>query len=315
MDRDEAVEDIVDNAADTGQRCQDRPRGGCRPDFRLTGPTVSRMILGARLRALREARQITGGEAGEEIHASHSKISRLEMGRTGFKTRDVEELLTLYGVTDEAERDTLLTLARQSTSLGWWHIYHDVIPPWLNLYLGVEQAAVLIRSYELQFVPGLFQTEGYARAVIGLAGEESEAARERRVELRMHRQWLLTRPDPPRLWTVIDEAALRRPVGGAREHRRQLRRLLELTDLPHVTIQVMPFAAGCHAGLGGAVTVLRPPGNELPDVVYLEQLTGGTFPDKPAEIEHYQHVLNRVVVTADPPATSRDVLHRLLREA
>ncbi|MGP4111230.1 helix-turn-helix domain-containing protein [Streptomyces sp. 4N509B] len=271
------------------------------------------MILGARLRQLREARRITGGEAGEEIRASHSKISRLEMGRTGFKTKDVEELLNLYGVTDDGERATLLALAKQSTSLGWWHIYHDIVPVWLNVYLGLEQAAVLIRSYELQFVPGLLQTPGYARAVVHLVEDDPEVL-ERRLELRLARQWVLRRDAPPRLWVVIDEAALRRPVGGSGEMRRQLAYLLEMSELPHVTIQVMPFASGGHAGLGGSVTVLRPPGDELPDVVYLEQLTGGVYPDKHAEIEHYQHVMNRVVVDATPPDRSRDMMLRMLRE-
>jgi transcriptional regulator with XRE-family HTH domain len=290
-------------------------RGATRaPDFRQTGPTVPRMILGARLRQLREARRITGGEAGEEIRASHSKISRLEMGRTGFKLRDVAELLTLYGVTDEAERDTLLALAAQSTVPGWWHIYHDVVPSWLNVYLGLEQAATLIRGYELQFIPGLLQTEGYARAVLRLARDEPADLLERRVELRMARQWLLHRSSPPHLWVVIDEAALRRPVGGVAELRHQLRHLLRISELPHVTVQVMPFAAGGHAALGGPVTVLRPPGGELPDVVYLEQLTGGLYPDKPAEIEQYRHVMNRIVVEAEAPVESRDTLYRLLRE-
>lgn len=283
------------------------------PDYAMTGPTVPRMILGARLRRLREACQITGGEAGEEIRASHSKISRLEMGRTGCKTRDVEDLLTLYGVTDEAERDTLLALARQSNTPGWWHIYHDIVPNWLNMYLGVEQAAVVIRGYELQFIPGLLQTEDYARAVIRLMPEQPELL-DRRVDLRLARQRILYRGQPPHVWLVIDEAALRRPMGGAAGMRAQIAWLLEVSAMPHVTIQVMPFAAGCHAGVGGPVAVLRPPGGELPDVVYLEQLTGSVYPDKPAEIEHYRHVLNRVVVEALPPAASRDFLFRILRE-
>jgi transcriptional regulator with XRE-family HTH domain len=283
------------------------------PDYAQTGPTVARMILGTRLRQLREARQITGGEAGEEIRASHSKISRLEMGRTGFKTRDVLDLLDLYGVTDEAERATLLALARQSNTLGWWHIYHEVVPSWLNVYLGLEQAASVIRSYELQFVPGLLQTEDYARAVLRLAHDQPELL-ERRVELRMARQRLLYRERPPHVWVVIDEAALRRPLGGSAGMRAQLGWLLELSDLPHVTVQVIPFSVGGHPGVGGPLTVLRPPGAELPDVVYLEQLTGGVFPDKPAEIEHYRHVMNRLVVEALPPEESRDFVHRVRRE-
>lgn len=279
------------------------------------GPTVPRMVLGAQLRRLREARGITGGEAGEVIRASHSKISRLEMGRTGFKRRDVSDLLTLYGVSDEAVRATLLALAEQSNTPGWWHVYHDVVPSWLNVYLGLEQAASVIRGYTLQFVPGLLQTADYARAVIRLAGEAISGEQlERRIELRMRRQEILYRPDPPHLWAVIDETALRRAMGGPAIMRNQLRRLIDVCALPHVTLQIMPFSAGGHAAIGGPVSVLRPPGNELPDVVYLEQLTGGVYPDKPAEIEHHRHVLNRVVIEAEPPTATQDILARVLRE-
>jgi transcriptional regulator with XRE-family HTH domain len=281
-------------------------------DLSLTGPTVPRMILGARLRRLREARGITGGQAGDLIRASHSKISRLESGRTGFKARDVQDLLTLYGVTDEAERETLLALARQSNSPGWWHVYHDIVPSWLNVYLGLEQTAVVVRSYELQFVPGLLQTEEYARAVIDLGMDPSAERRERRVELRMARQHALHRPRPPHLWVVIDEAALRRPIGGRPVMRRQIEHLLEMSRLRHVTVQVMPFAAGGHAGIAGPVTILRPPGAELPDVVYLEHATGGVYPDKPEEIEQYRHVMNRLVVVAAPPTATESLLREAL---
>lgn len=289
-------------------------RAGGPLDDRRSGPTVPRMILGARLRKLREARRITGAEAGEVIRASHSKISRLEMGRTGFKLRDVDDLLTLYGVTDSAERATLLALARQSNTPGWWHAYHDVVPNWLNVFLGLEQAAVVIRTYEQQFIPGLLQTEGYSRAVHRLTPEPQDGLLERRVELRMARQRILHRPGPPHLWAVIDEAALRRSMGSAAMMREQLGHLLEISRLAHVSIQVLPFSAGGHAAVGGPVTVLRPPGAELPDVVYLEQLTGGVYPDKPAEIELYRHVMNQVVLRAEPPTATAAFLQRLLRE-
>ncbi|MGK5529998.1 helix-turn-helix domain-containing protein [Streptomyces sp. URMC 129] len=283
-------------------------------DLQQSGPTVPRMILGARLRRLREARGITGAEAGHRIRASHSKISRLEMGRTGFKTRDVADLLTLYGVTDESERATLLALARQSNTPGWWHVYHDVVPSWLNVYLGLEQTAVVIRGYELQFVPGLLQTEEYARALLTLGPEDTRDRIERRVALRMARQQILHRSQPPHLWVVIDEAALRRSMGDAGLMRRQLDHLLNVSELPHVTIQVVPFTVGGHAAICGPITVLRPPGGELPDVVYLEQLTGGVYPDKPSEIEQYRHTMNRLVVEAEAPAATRDFLYRLRRD-
>jgi transcriptional regulator with XRE-family HTH domain len=281
-------------------------------DYRQTGPTVPRMVLGARLRQLREARGITGADAGERIRASHSKISRLEMGRTGFKTRDVRDLLTFYGCTDEAETATLLALAQQSNTPGWWHVFYDVVPSWLNVYLGLEQTAVVIRGYELQFVPGLLQTEEYARAVMLLGPDDTEERVERRVRLRLGRQQILHRERPPHVWVVIDETALRRSMGGPGLMRRQLAHLIELSSFPHITIQVVPFTAGGHAAIAGPVTILRPPGGELPDVVYLEQLTGGVYPDKPAEIEQYRHMMNRLVVEAHPPAHTRDFLARVL---
>ncbi len=301
--------DVMKHEGSVGERSAART-----VDYQQTGPTVPRMVLGARLRQLREARGITGADAGTRIRASHSKISRLEMGRTGFKARDVADLLALYGVTDEAETDTLLALARQSNTPGWWHIYYDVVPSWLNVYLGLEQTAVVIRAYELQFVPGLLQTEEYARAVVRLGPDDTEERIGRRVELRMARQQILHRARPPHLWVVIDEAALRRSMGDSALMRRQLDHLLEISALPHVTIQVVPFAAGGHAAIAGPVTVLRPPGGELPDVVYLEQLTGGVYPDKPCEIEQYRHMMNRLVVEAHPPAETRDFLHRIRRE-
>ncbi|MDB1089198.1 DUF5753 domain-containing protein [Streptomyces sp. ACA25] len=277
-----------------------------------SGATVPRMILGARLRRLREARNIARSEAGETIRGSRSKISRLEAGRTGFKLRDVEDLLTLYGVTEEGDRATLLALARRTNSLGWWQSYHDVVPSWLHVYLGLEQAAEVIRCYELQYIPGLLQTEEYARAVLRQGSEAgSRDQTERRVELRMRRCRVLQRATPPRLWAVIDEAALHRAVAGATAMRAQLTHLLEMSELPHVTLQVMPFAVGEHAALGGPVTLLRPPGDELPDVVFLEHPTGALFPDKPAEVERYRHIMNSVVVDAASAHASREMLHRI----
>ena len=197
------------------------------------GATVVRMVLGAQLRRLREAAGITPEQAGYEIRASRSKISRLEHGRVGFKLRDVEDLLTLYGVTDEQMRAGLLSLAQQANDQGWWTQFGDILPDWFETYLGLEAAASLIRTFELQFVHGLFQTEDYARAVTVLGHRAAPAAEvDRRVSLRMARQQLLTAAQPPRVWSVMDEAALRRPVGGRDVMRAQLARLIEVADLP-----------------------------------------------------------------------------------
>jgi transcriptional regulator with XRE-family HTH domain len=272
------------------------------------------MVVGAHLRRLREAAQVTRERAAEAIRASDSKISRLELGRTGFKQRDVTDLLALYGVNDEDECATLLAMARRANTQGWWHDYGDVIPGWLEPYLGLEAAASVIRSYEPQFVPGLLQTRDYAWALIRLGLDDlSEAEVERRVGLRMRRQQLLHRPAPPRLWAVIDEAALRRPTGGPATMRAQLRHLIETAELPHVTIQVLPFSVGS-IPVGVPITLLRFPEGELPDVVYAEQLTGALYLDKPAETELHRHVMNRLGTAAASQKETAAILGRILEE-
>jgi transcriptional regulator with XRE-family HTH domain len=283
-------------------------------DYQRAGPTVARMVVGAHLRRLREAAQVTRERAAEAIRSSDSKISRLELGRTGFKLRDVTDLLALYGVSDENECATLLAMARQANTQGWWHAYSDVIPGWLDPYLGLEAAASVIRSYEAHFVPGLLQTRHYARALIRSGLDDlSEAEVDRRVSLRMRRQRLLHHPVPPRLWAVIDEAALRRPIGGAATMRAQLRHLIETAELPHVTIQVLPFSVGS-VPVGVPITLLRFPEGELPDVVYAEQLAGALYLDKPADTELYRHILNRLGTAAAPQQATAVILGRILEE-
>ncbi|WP_413232074.1 helix-turn-helix domain-containing protein [Micromonospora rifamycinica] len=280
-----------------------------------TGPTVLRMLLGAQLRRLREASGVTREGAGWEIRSSESKISRMELGRVGFKERDVADLLTLYGVTADEERGALLKLARDANSPGWWHRYGDVLPGWFQSYLGLEAAAALIRSYEVQFVPGLLQTPEYARAVV-LLGHRGAAVDEvdRRVELRMQRQQLLRRADPPQLWAVIDEAALRRPIGGREVMRGQLTALIEATRSPHVRLQVIPFDAGGHAAAGGAFTILRFGDDDLPDIVYIEQLTSALYLDKREDLDYYAAAMERLCVEATPPERTPEVLTRLRDE-
>ena len=226
----------------------------------------------------------------------------------GFKVRDVADLLTLYGVTDDQVRDGMLSLARQANAHGWWSKYGDILPDWFEAYLGLEGAASLIRTFELQFVHGLFQTEAYARAVT-LLGHKAAPGEEidRRVSLRMKRQDLLTGPQPPRVWSVIDEAALRRPLGGRAVMRAQINRLIEVARLPHVTVQVAPFRRGGHAGAGGSFTVLRFAEPGLPDVVYIEQLTSALYLEKREDVDHYMEVMNRLSAEALTPAGYRAV--------
>ncbi|MGP4111368.1 helix-turn-helix domain-containing protein [Streptomyces sp. 4N509B] len=285
------------------------------------GSALPRLVLGQRLRELREAAGVSRAKAAWAIRGSESKMSRLERGRCACKPRDVADLLSLYQVTDEQDRATLLALAAQANAPVWWQEYADVIPPWFESYLGMEQAAHVVRGYEVQFVPGLLQTPDYARAVIQLsrpglgAAEGGGRAIRRGVELRMLRQRVLHRPsDPARLWMVIDEAVLCRPVTNAAAHRAQLRHLLEVSEQPHVTVQVMPFTAGGHAAGGGPLSIVRLPGGTFPDVVYLEQLNSAVYPSKPAEVEEYRHVMNSLCVKAAEPHASRDMIHRVLRE-
>ncbi|MQA88450.1 MAG: helix-turn-helix domain-containing protein [Streptosporangiales bacterium] len=275
------------------------------------GPTALRILLGAQLRRLREARGITREAAGEEIRGSHAKISRMELGRVSFRERDVADLLTLYGITDEQQ--TFLSLARQANAPGWWHKYNDILPSWFEIYIGLEEAASVIRTYEAQFIPGLLQTEDYARAVtqLGYPGWSAEEI-ERRVSLRMRRQQLLTRPHAPTLWAVVDEAALQRPLGGPRVIRAQLERLIEVVELPNVTLQIMPFRLGGHAAAGGPFTLLRFPEPDLPEVVYLEQLTSALYLDKARDIEHYKKVIDRLYVQAEPPTNTEKLLNKII---
>jgi Domain of unknown function (DUF5753)/Helix-turn-helix domain len=279
------------------------------------GATVLRMMLGAQLRRFREAADITPDRAGYAIRASRSKISRMEHGRVGFKPRDITDLLTAYGVTDEKVRAGILSLARQANAQGWWAQYGDILPDWFEAYLGLEEAASLIRTYELQFVHGLFQTEAYAHAVTVLGHAAAPADEvDRRVSLRLKRQDLLTGPEPPRIWSVMDEAALRRPLGGRKVMRAQLSHLQEVAGLPSVTLQVMPFRRGGHAGAGGSFTVLRFGEPDLPDVVYLEQLTSALYLDRRAHVDHYMEVMNRLSADALTPAETASFLGEIIRE-
>jgi transcriptional regulator with XRE-family HTH domain len=277
--------------------------------------TVLRMLLGSQLRRLREAAGITPEQAGSHIRASRSKISRLETGRVGFKLRDVADLLTLYGMTDEQSRSGFLSLARQSSAPDWWAKYSDILPDWFETYLGLESAASVIRSFEIQFVHGLFQTEDYARAVTQLGHHSALTGEiEHRVALRLRRQELLARPNPPRIWSVMDEAVLRRPVGGPAVMRAQLQQLIKAAELPHVTLQVVPFARGGHAGASGSFTVLRFEEHDLPDVVYAEQLTSAIYLEQRPDVEHYLEVMDQLSGEALTPAATVRFIGQIARE-
>ena len=273
------------------------------------------MLLGAQLRRLRDAAGVTRDDAGYHIRASGSKISRMELGRVSFKERDVTDLLEFYGSDDPAEREKLVQLTREANATPWYQKFQDVVPDWFHVFVGLEEAAQLIRVYEVQFVPGLLQTEEYARAIIkqGAPGTEPEEV-DRRVALRLGRQKLLTRENPPRYWVVIDEAALRRPMGGRDVHIAQIERLMDVVGEANITLQVMPFRYGGHAAEGGPFMIMRFPETDLPDIVYMEYLTGAHYIDKEEEVERYAAVMERLSVAGTSPDRTREILAGILKE-
>ncbi len=279
------------------------------------GSMVRRILLGSQLRRLRESRGVTREDAGYSIRASESKISRMELGRVSFKARDVADLLTLYGVTDDAEREPLLNLAKDSSVAGWWHSYNDVLPSWFQTYVGLEGATSQIDTYEVQFVHGLLQTEEYAHAVVSSghkAKRLSKAEIERRVALRMERQKILFQENSTVLRCVLDEAVLRRPFGGPAVMDKQIQHLIDLSERPNIQLQVVTFDLGGHPAESGAFTVLRFPEPEIPDLVYLEQLTGSLYLDKPEEVAAYGAVLDRLIEDGSlSPRESREHLHKV----
>src|SRR6202034_1257962 len=239
------------------------------------GPTVLRILLGTQLRRLREARGITAQDAARAIRGSESKISRIELGRTSVREVDIIDLLTLYGITDPAEREELLSLAGQANQPGWWHQYQDVLPGWFQAYIGLEESAESIRSYDSQFIPGLLQTEEYAAAVLAL-GEFSLEEAERLVFLRKERQRRFA-SGGLRLWAIIDEVALRRPVGDVGLMRAQLEHLVDISVQPGMTLQVTPFLTGASYAAPGSFSILSFATDDLPDVVYVEHLTSAMY--------------------------------------
>jgi transcriptional regulator with XRE-family HTH domain len=261
-------------------------------------PTVRRRRLAAELRSLREAARLTCEDVAEHMECSASKISRVETGRVSVSPRDVRDMLSLYGV-DAQQRDSLVQLARESRQKGWWHAYSDTIQPRFATYVGLEDAAAEIRTYEVNLIPGLLQTEDYARTVINagnLTGTQEDV--ERRVALRMARQPMLTGDDPPQLWAVLDEAVLRRTVGGPGLMRMQLDQLVELAAMPNVAVQVIPFTAGAHPGMGKPFVILAFPERADPDVVYLEDLTSALYLEDVDEIDRYNVLFNHLRATA-----------------
>jgi transcriptional regulator with XRE-family HTH domain len=274
------------------------------------GPTVLRILLGTQLRRLRESRGITAKQAAASIRASESKISRIELGRNAIREIDVLDLLTLYGVS-AADREQLLTIAEQANRPGWWHRYNDILPDWFQAYVGMEEAARSIRLYEPQFIPGLLQTEQYTAAVIAL-GDFPIEDRERHVILRKERQRRF-REGHLKLWAILDEVALRRPLAGVPEQVAQLRYLRDLCTARNLTLQVIPYGAGGHAAPSG-FSILRFADRDLPDVVYVENLTSALYLDKQGEVDRYMLAMERMSLTAHLPQRSTEIIDEIITQ-
>ena len=283
-----------------------------------SGPTVRRMLLGHELRKRREQRGITREDAGNRIRASASKISRMELGRVGFKLRDIEDLLKMYGVSDRKTIKELLEVARESNKPGWWKEYGDSLHKWFIRYVGFEEAADHIRIYESQFVPGLLQTEEYAREIIS-GGVETDMVTEQRIEARLRRQKRVENDTNMRMWVILDEAAVRRPIGvisrGPEIMRRQIEHLIHLSSChDNITLQIIPFSVGAHAAEAGSFTLLRYSEFELADMVYLEQLHDGELIDRRNVVEAYTKAMTRLSVAAATPDETLDMLKEILED-
>jgi len=277
-------------------------------------PTVRRRRLALELRRLREAARLTCDEVAERLECSASKISRVETGRVSVSPRDVRDMLEIYGVPEE-QRDSLVQLARESRQKGWWHAYGDSVQPHFATYLGLESAASEIKIYEVNLIPGLLQTEEYARAVITAGMVNSPRADiERSVALRMERQQV-TRTSLPKVWAVLDEAALRRQVGGPEVMRVQLEYLRELTCMPNVRLQVIPFGGGAHPGMGRPFVVLVFPEQVDPDVVYLEDLTSALWVEDVAQVDRYNVFFNHLSATALSFENSAGLITAVVKES
>lgn len=280
-------------------------------------PSVLRMILGKQLEELRNRAGLTYEQAATAIGVSHSTIRRMESAKVArLRLADAEKLLQVYGVKDQQEIDTFLKSVREANKRGWWHTYRDVLPDWFAAYLSLEQAALQIRAYEAQFVHGLLQTEAYARALLGAGNPyASEEDTERRVALRMQRQELLSRPNPPRVWIVMDETVLRWPVGGPEVMRAQVDHLITLNALPHVTVQIMPFSSGPHPAMrAGAFHLFRFRARELPDIVYLSGLVGAVYLDKADDVLVYREALDRLSAQSTPASRTEALLGAIRKE-
>ena len=274
-------------------------------------PTIRRRRLGVELRRHREAARVTIDVVADRLGFSTSKVSRIETGNTSASPGDVQAMLEIYGVADEVKGE-LVQIAREARQKGWWHPFSTVLT---GAYVGLEAAARSVRTYESQVVPGLLQSEEYAIAMIRAARlGDSDQEIARRVRVRMERQSLLIQDDPIDLWVVLDEAVVSRPVGGDAVMLDQLARLIDVARLPNVTLQILPFAAGAHAGMDGTFAILEFEEEGDADVVFTENATGGLFLEKAEELGKYISIFEAIRTTALPPEESIGMIEMLAEE-
>ncbi|MFD9194233.1 helix-turn-helix domain-containing protein [Streptomyces phaeochromogenes] len=278
-----------------------------------SAPTVLRMILGKRLQELRQGAGVSLDDAARALHVKPLTIRRLEKAEVALKTLYVEKLLQTYGAAQQ-EVDEFVTLAERANEPGWWHAYRDVVPDWFSAYVSLETGAKTLRTYEPHYVTGLLQTYNYARAVLrGGFPNESDEDLARRVDLRLRRQSLLERPDAPTLWVVMEETVLHRMVGGAEVMREQIERLLEVSELEHVSVDVVPFTAGAHIGACAPFTYFRFEERELPDIVYSEILSASVYLDQRSDVAGHLEAHNRMSLLTSS-ADSKALLNRMRKE-
>jgi transcriptional regulator with XRE-family HTH domain len=278
-----------------------------------SAPTVLRMILGRRLQERRQGAGASLEDAARALRVTSLTIRRLEKAEVALKPLYVEKLLETYGA-DQQEIDEFVVLAERANEPGWWHTYRDVLPNWFSAYVSLEAGAQTLRAYEPHYVTGLLQTHAYARGVLrGGFPNEADEDLGRRVDLRLRRQSLLERPDAPTLWVVLEEAVLHRVVGGPEVMREQIERLLEVSELEHVSVDVVPFTAGAHVGACAPFTYFRFEEPELPDIVYTEVLSGAMYLDQRSDVSAHLEAHNRMsLLTSD--ADSKALLNRMRKE-
>ncbi len=279
------------------------------------GPTVRRRRLGSELRRLREDHSIKLEEVAERLGVAASTLSRIETGKAPTKSVYLTAMLEMYGVTDPAQRQVLVDMAREGHRKGWWSVYDDVLPTGFGIYVGLEAEAAGLRAFEGEAVQGLFQTPDYARAILReVQVRDTDEQVERLVDLRMKRQEVLDRNPPLDVWMILDEAVVRRTIGGPEVMRDQLARLVEESKKPNVTLQVLPFETGSHAGLRGPFSILEFPERADADVAYVESVAGIIYLEKEREVRTCAEAFDRLRAAALSPGQSTDLIFEAAKD-